>query len=58
MLLPVDFAIKLFNNLVKPVVLYGADECGCESYVILEKLQLRFCKYMLSVSKYTSSDMM
>ena len=31
MLLPVDVAIKLFNNLVKPVVLYGAKVWGCES---------------------------
>ena len=57
MSLPVDVAIKLFNNLVKPVVLYGAEVCGCESYNILERLQLRFCKYMLSVNKYTCSDM-
>ena len=57
MSLPVDVAIKLFDNLVKPVVLYGAEVWGCESYDILERLQLRFCKYMLSVNKYTCSDM-
>ena len=37
MSLPVDVAIKLFNNLVKPAVLYGAEVCGCESYNILER---------------------
>ena len=54
---PVDVAVTLFISLVKPVVLYGAEVWGCESYNILERLQLRFCKYMLSVNKYTCSDM-
>ena len=55
MSLPVDVAIKLFINLVKPVLL---EVWRCESYDILERLQLRFCKYMLSVNKYTCSNMM
>ena len=55
--LPVDIALKLFNNLVKPVILYGAEVWGCENYDIFEKLQLRFCKYILSVNKSTCSNM-
>lgn len=38
--LPVYIAITLFNNLVKPVILYGAEVCGNENYDILEKSQL------------------
>ena len=30
---------------------------GFESYDILDRLQLRFCKFMLSVNKYTCSNM-
>jgi len=55
--LPMDIALKLFNNLVKPVILYGAEVWGCENYDIFEKLQLRFCKYILSVNKSTCSNM-
>ena len=45
MSLPVNVAVKRFINLVKPVVLYRAEVWGCESYHILEGLQLRFSKY-------------
>ena len=58
MSLPVNVAVKRFNNLVKPVVLYGAEVWGCKSYHILEGLQLRFSKYKLSVNKYTCSNML
>ena len=53
--LPMDIILKLFNILVKPVVLYGAEVCGSEKCDILERLQLRFFKYVLSVNKFTSS---
>ena len=46
--------LKLFNVLVKPVVLYGAEVWGSEKCDILERLQLRFFKYVLSVNKFTS----
>ena len=49
--------LKLFNVIVKPVVLYGAEVWGSENCDILERLQLRFLKYVLSVNKFTSSMM-
>ena len=55
--LPMDIMLKLFNVLVKPVVLYGAEVWGSEKCDILERLQLRFFKYVLSVNKFTSSMM-
>ena len=54
--LPMDM-LKLFNVLVKPVVLYGAKVWGSEKCNILERLLLRFFKYVLSVNKLTSSMM-
>ena len=39
--LPMDIMLKLFNVLVKPVVLYGAVVWGSEECDILERLQLR-----------------
>ena len=52
-----DIMLKLFNVLVKPVVLYGAEVWGSEKCDILERFQLRFFKYVLSVNKLTSSMM-
>ena len=43
--------------LIKPVVLYGAEVWDSEKCDILERLQLGFFKYVLSVSKFTSSMM-
>ena len=55
--LPIDIMLKLFKVLVKPVVLYEAEVWGSEKCDILERLQLRFFKYVLSVNKFTSSMM-
>ena len=55
--LSMDVMLKRFNVLVKPVVLYGAEVWGGEKCDILERLQLRFFKYVLSVNKFTSSMM-
>ena len=49
--------LKRFNVIVKPVVLYGAEVWGSENCYILERLQLTFLKYVLSVNKFTSSMM-
>ena len=55
--LPLDIMLTLFNVIGKPVVLYGAEVWGSENCDILERLQLRFFKYVLSVNKFTSSMM-
>ena len=55
--LPLDIIIKLFDVLVKPVVLYGAEVWGSENCDILERLQLRFFKYVLSLNKFACSMM-
>ena len=55
--LPPDIALKLFDTLVKPVLLYGAEVWGCENSDIVNKVKLRFCKYILHVHKSTCSNM-
>ena len=55
--LPPDIALKLFDTLVKPVLLYGAEVWGCENSDIVNKVKLRFCKYIPHVHKSTCSNM-
>ena len=55
--LPPDIALKLFDTLVKPVVLYGAEVWGSENCDIVNKVKLRFCKYILHAHKSTCSNM-
>ena len=51
---PLDIMLKLFNVIAKPMVLYGAEVWGSENCDILESLQLRFLKYVLSVNSSES----
>ena len=46
-----------FSNLVKPILLYGCEVWAAESVDIIEKIHLRFCKYVLQVNKSTCSNM-
>ena len=39
------------------LILYWSEVWGDEQCDILEKLQLRFCKYILAVNKFTCSNM-
>ena len=55
--LPIDIQLELFDILVKPVLLYGCEVWASESADIIEKIHLRFCKYILQVNKSTCSNM-
>ena len=55
--LPVDNQLELFDILVKPILLYGCEVWATESVDIIEKIHLRFCKYVLQVNKSTCSNM-
>ena len=58
--LDVDTMIHLFESMVKPILLYGAEIWGCApEYVLnqIERVQLKFCKILLSLRKRTPSDM-
>ena len=54
---PVDIMIHLFDPLVKPILLYGSEIWAHEGTEILDKLHLRFCKYILLVNRTTCSNM-
>ena len=49
--LPIDIQIKLFNSLVKPIVLYGAEVWGSQNTYLCNQLQLRFLKIILGLRK-------
>ena len=53
-----DLQLHMFNAIVLPTVLYGYEVWAPEDCVILEKLQLRFCKYtgIVSVNKCTYNN--
>ena len=55
--LPIDLQLHLFDKVVTPVILYGCELWGFESCKILDKLQLKFCKYILKLNKSTCSNM-
>jgi len=53
--LPMSIAFHLFDKLVKPVVLYGAEIWGFSRYKSLEDVQIMFCKKLLGVPKHASN---
>ena len=55
--LPIDVQLHLFDALVEPVLLYGCEVWAHEAIDVVEKLYLRFCKYILSVNMSTCTNM-
>lgn len=55
--LPIDIQLELFDMLVAPVVLYGCEVWAYEGADIVEKLKLRFGKYILGLNRSTCTNM-
>ena len=55
--LPFDIQIDLFNKIVKPVLLYGSEIWGFGNLDILERVQLKFYKYIFNLKTSTPSAM-
>jgi hypothetical protein len=55
--LPIDIQLHLFDVIVVPVLLYGCEVWSCETCELIEKLHLRYCKYLLHVNKNTYKNM-
>jgi hypothetical protein len=51
--MPIDCQLKLFDQVIQPVLLYGSEVWGFENTVLLERVQLKFCKYILNVQQST-----
>ena len=52
-----NLQIDLFNKIVKPVLLNGSEIWGFGNLDILERVQLRFYKYILNLKTSTPSVM-
>ena len=51
--LSIDCQLDLFDKIVKPILIYGCEIWGFSNLDITERLHLKFCKYVLCVSKST-----
>ena len=56
---PPNVMFKLFNTVVKPILIYGSDVWGCNrnGTSMLDKVMLRFCRCFLNVKATTSNIM-
>ena len=55
--LSIDCQLDLFDKMIKPVLLYGCEIWGFSNLDIIERLHLKFCKYILGVNKSTPNFM-
>ena len=55
--LPFDIQIDLFNKIVKPILLYGCEIWGFGNLDYIERVQLRYFKYIFNLKNSTSSAM-
>ena len=55
--LPVDLQLKLFDAMILPIVMYGAEVWGYCNIQKIESLHLKFCKYILNVKPSTRNFM-
>jgi hypothetical protein len=51
--LDVKTKLHLFDSLITPILLYGSDVWGIYKYKDIDKLQIKFYKYVLGVKKQT-----
>ena len=50
--LPIDIQIDLFKKTVKPVLLYGCEIWGFGNIDMIERIQLKYFKYIFNVKNY------
>ena len=51
--LPIDISLDMFEKMVIPCALYGAELWGFNNLINLERLQLKYIKYLLKLKKST-----
>ena len=60
---PIQAALKLFDSIVTPILLYGSEIWGTYNYLSfekwdkydIEKVHLNFCKHLLGVNRSTTN---
>ena len=55
--LPIDIQIQLFDSMVLPILLYGAEVWGIKEFKEIEKLHLKFLKHCLGICNSTCNNM-
>jgi hypothetical protein len=55
--LDIETQLELFDKLVQPVCLYGSEIWGAGKYDCIEKIHLKFLKYVLKVKSSTPTNM-
>lgn len=55
--LPLSVQLKLFDQTVVPILLFGCEIWGLENLKIIEAVHMKFCKLVLKVNKSTPSCM-
>ena len=55
--LPLELQINLFDKMIKPILLYGCEIWGFGKLDIIERVQLKYLKYILNLKKSTPSCM-
>ena len=55
--LTVELSLDIFDKVVKPVLLYGSEVWGYEDTKLLDRVQVKFCKYLLRIPNRTPNVM-
>ena len=53
--LPYDIQIELFDKTIKPILIYGSEIWGYGNIDIIERVQLKYYKYIFNLKKSTPS---
>ena len=51
--LPIDLQLELFDSLILPILLYGCEVWGYENVLILDRLYLKYLKYVDPIRSQT-----
>ena len=55
--LPVDLQLKLFDNMIAPILLYGSEIWGYENCDLIESFHFKYCKRLLHLKASTPKAM-
>ena len=55
--LPIDLQLELFDSLIMPILLYGCEIWGFENITMIEKIHLKYLKYIIGLKQSTPTCM-